>query len=91
MAEQPKKQKYVVVTKGFSMSILDGKDLPVGATVELTERQANAFAGKVQLKTSFDDLNKATDSVAALQKDNEQLRKQVAELQKEVAELKKAK
>lgn len=96
MSEQ--KQKYVVVTTGFSMSALIGKDMAVGSTVELTDRQAKAFVGKVQLKAEFDDLNKATESVEKLQKENTELRKQFerlqkenAALQKEVADLKKAK
>ena len=89
-----KTQDYVVQNPGM---IFPDKELPVGAVVKLTEKQAAAFIGKVRLKSEMVADNSSAQKLAELEKANADLQKsnkalsdQVAELEKANAELQKA-
>lgn len=79
--ENVNKVLCVVVTPGLFLSpAMNAKEIPVGAEVELTERQLNAYSGKVRRKDSTEGKTAATLSSDLLAS----LEGRIAELEGEV-------
>lgn len=82
MAEK-KTKDYIVIRGGMSLESKKG-DCEIGSTVKLTDDQAAARVGKVQLKSEVAAESKVSEN---LEKENSTLKKKVAELEKQIEDL----